>query len=190
MFKLPIRTWVRNAAAVFSAQHGAVAQQAREAGCSRETVYVHARKVEQHLDAALNNDAAWAELHAENLRLQHEVNALRRDAELRVRFDKPRQLEFATTAFAMGVSLRRIEDLMESLLAESDRNAPRSFDNRPLDRRAGPTRHRGVPFCTDRRGSAAVPRTAVSQPAVLELSESEIHARHQHLHVSDETSAA
>ena len=82
MFKLPIRTWVRNAAAVFSAQHGAVAQQAREAGCSRETVYVHARKVEQHLDAALNNDAAWAELHAENLRLQHEVNALRRDAEL------------------------------------------------------------------------------------------------------------
>ena len=124
MFKLPIRTWVRNAAAVFSAQHGAVAQQAREAGCSRETVYVHARKVEQHLDAALNNDAAWAELHAENLRLQHEVNALRRDAELRVRFDKPSQLEFATTAFAMGVSLRQIEDLMETLLAESDRNAP------------------------------------------------------------------
>ena len=39
MFKLPIRTWVRNAAAIFSAQHGAVAQQAREAGCSRETVY-------------------------------------------------------------------------------------------------------------------------------------------------------
>lgn len=124
MFKLPIRTWVRNAAAVFSAQHGAVAQQAREAGCSRETVYVHARKVEQHLDAALNNDAAWAELHAENLRLQHEVNALRRDAEPRVRFDKPRQHEFATTAFAMGVSLRQIEDLMETLLAESDRNAP------------------------------------------------------------------
>ena len=124
MFKLPIRTWVRNAAAVFSAQHGAVAQQAREAGCSRETVYVHARKVEQHLDAALNNDAAWAELHAENLRLQHEVNALRRDAELRVRFDKPSQLEFATTAFAMGVSLRQIEDLMETLQAESDRNAP------------------------------------------------------------------
>lgn len=124
MFKLPIRTWVRNAAAVFSAQHGAVAQQAREVGCSRETVYVHARKVEQHLDAALNHDAAWDELHAENLRLRQEVDALRRDGELRVRFDKPRQQEFATTAFAMGVSLRQIEDLMETLLAESKIHAP------------------------------------------------------------------
>ena len=49
MFKLPIRTWVCNAAAVFSGPHGAVIQPAQESGCSRETVSEHARKLEQRL---------------------------------------------------------------------------------------------------------------------------------------------
>ena len=49
MFKLPIRTWILNAAAVFSGQHGAVTRQAEQAGCSRQTVYSHARKLEQRL---------------------------------------------------------------------------------------------------------------------------------------------
>ena len=47
MFKLPIRTWILNAAAVFSGPHGAVTRQAEQSGCSRQTVYQHARKVEQ-----------------------------------------------------------------------------------------------------------------------------------------------
>ena len=38
MFKLPIRTWILNAAAVFSGRHGAVTRQAEQAGCSRQTV--------------------------------------------------------------------------------------------------------------------------------------------------------
>ena len=42
MFNLPIRTWILNAAAVFSGQHGAVSRQAEQAGCSRQTVYQHA----------------------------------------------------------------------------------------------------------------------------------------------------
>ena len=41
-----LRTWIRNAAAVFSGPHGAVTRQAEQAGCSRETVYQHARKLE------------------------------------------------------------------------------------------------------------------------------------------------
>src|SRR5271166_6196519 len=47
MFKLPVRTWVRNAAAVFSGQYGFVTGQAQDSQCSRETVYEHARKVEE-----------------------------------------------------------------------------------------------------------------------------------------------
>ena len=39
MFNLPSRTWILNAAAVFSGQHGAVTCQAEQAGCSRQTVY-------------------------------------------------------------------------------------------------------------------------------------------------------
>ena len=49
MFNLPIRTWILNAAAVFSGQHGAVTRQAEQAGCSRQTVYQHALKLEQRL---------------------------------------------------------------------------------------------------------------------------------------------
>ena len=59
MFKLPVRTWVRNAAAVFSGPHGAVTHQADQAGCSRETVYQHARKVEQRLAAAPADPRLW-----------------------------------------------------------------------------------------------------------------------------------
>ncbi|SIO34008.1 hypothetical protein SAMN05444166_3915 [Singulisphaera sp. GP187] len=49
MFKLSPRVWILNAAAVLSGQHGAVTQQAEQAGCSRETLYEHARKVERRL---------------------------------------------------------------------------------------------------------------------------------------------
>ena len=51
MFNLPVRTWILNAAAVFSGQQGAVTRQAEQAGCSRQTVYQHAHKLEQRLAA-------------------------------------------------------------------------------------------------------------------------------------------
>ena len=49
MTTLSLRTWVRNAAAVFSGCYGAVTRQAKQAGCSRQTVYDHARQIEQRL---------------------------------------------------------------------------------------------------------------------------------------------
>lgn len=116
MFKLPIRTWVSNAAAVFSDEHGAVTRQAQESQCSRETVYQHARKVEQRLDD--EPDDVVAELRAENQRL-HEANAkLQGEAQRRVLLDKHKQRELAITACAMGVSLRQVEDLLGVLLPE------------------------------------------------------------------------
>jgi hypothetical protein len=117
MLKLPIRTWILNAAAVFSGQHGDVTRQAEQAECSRETVYQHARKVESRLAAEPDADAdAVAELREENRRLRQEIAALRRGAEDLVRCDKATQHRLATTAFAMGVSLRQIEDLLGVLL--------------------------------------------------------------------------
>jgi hypothetical protein len=124
MFNLPIRTWICNAAAVFSGPHGAVTQQARQAGCGRETVYEHARKVEQRLADPPAEPAALAELRAENLRLHQVIAALESQAEDRIRFDKAKQRELATTAFAMGVSLRQIEEVLDLLLAESDMKPP------------------------------------------------------------------
>jgi hypothetical protein len=119
MFKLPVRTWILNAAAVLSGQHGDVTRQAELSECSRETVYQHARKVERRLAAEPGADAVTA-LRAENQRLRAEIAGLRRWAEGLVRCDKATQRRLATTAFAMGVSLRQIEDLLGVLLPAAE----------------------------------------------------------------------
>ena len=119
MFKLPVRTWILNAAAVLSGQHGDVTRQAEQSQCSRETVYQHARKVESRLAAEPGADAV-AELRAENQRLRAEIAGLRREAEGLVRCDKAAQRRLATTAFAMGVSLRQVEDLLGVLLPAAE----------------------------------------------------------------------
>jgi hypothetical protein len=115
MFKLPVRIWILNAAAVFSGQHGAVTRQAKQSGCSRETVYEHAQKVERRLDDEPEGDIV-AELRAENRRLHEAIAVLKREAESRVVLDKDKQRQFATIACAMGVSLRQVEDLLGVLL--------------------------------------------------------------------------
>lgn len=115
MLKLPVRTWILNAAAALSGHHGAVTRQAERSGCSRETVYEHADKVQLRLDGD-PNDAAVAQLRSENQRLREVIAGLKREVEGRVVLDKDKQREFATTAFAMGVSLRQVEDLLGVLL--------------------------------------------------------------------------
>jgi hypothetical protein len=124
MFKLPFRTWVCNAAAVFSGPHGAVTQQAHQSGCSRETVYEHARKVEQRLAEPAAESAATDELRAENQRLRQTIADLQRERGRSIPFGKAQQRRFATVASAMGVSLRQVEDLLRLLLADGPGKAP------------------------------------------------------------------
>src|SRR4051812_15418435 len=52
MATLSLRTWVCNAAAVFAGRYGAVTRQAQQAGCSRQTVYEHARQIERRSEPA------------------------------------------------------------------------------------------------------------------------------------------
>jgi hypothetical protein len=119
MFKLPVRTWILNAAAGLSGQHGAVTRQAQDSGCSRETVYEHSRKVEQRLASESGTEAALAELRAETPQLRQRIAELEHQAEGRIPCDKAKQRQFAVTAFAMGVSLRQIEELLGLLLPET-----------------------------------------------------------------------
>jgi hypothetical protein len=116
MFKLPVRTWVRNAAAVFSGQHGTVTQQAREAGCSRETVYEHARQVEQRLARPSSDDDSIIKLKAKIDQLRQVIAEWEQRARHQIGFGSTEQQRFAVTAFAMGVSLRQTEDLLNLLL--------------------------------------------------------------------------
>jgi hypothetical protein len=117
MFKLPVRTWILNAAAVISHQHGAVTRQAEQSGCSRETVYEHAQKVEQRLVDEAAADVV-PELRAENQRLHEAITQLQREAQGQILLDKDKQRQLATHACAMGVSLRQVEDLLGVLLPQ------------------------------------------------------------------------
>ncbi len=96
MTTLPLRSFVRNAAAVFSGAYGAVTRRAREAGCSRQTVSEHARQIEQRLQPAAP-DTPPADVP---------------DPTPPAVLDEPTRRRLAVTAFAMGISTRQIEDLL------------------------------------------------------------------------------
>ena len=102
MTTLSLRTWVRNAAAVFSECYGAVTRQAEQAGCSRQTVYDHARQVELRLQPATSAIPPVESHHPAPTPW----------------LDEPARRRFAVTAFAMGLSTRQIEDLLAILLAD------------------------------------------------------------------------
>ena len=157
MFKLPIRTWILNAAAVFSGRHGAVTHQARQAGCSRQTAYQHARKVEDHLAALLEAHPA-PDPRPENPPPPQTRATPQPSAGPHILLDKDKQKELATTAFAMGLSLRQIEDLLGVLLP-----ADAVPDHTTLDRwvqaqaqRAGAVLAALDPACADRVKTLAI----------------------------------
>jgi hypothetical protein len=101
MITLSLRTLVCNAAAVFSECYGAVTRQAEWAGCSRQTVYDHARRVEQRLQPAAPASAPVAAPVPSPATL-----------------DEPTRRRLAVSAFAMGISTRQIEDLLRVILGD------------------------------------------------------------------------
>jgi hypothetical protein len=86
---------------VFAGRYGAVTRQARQAGCSRQTVYEQARQIEQRL-----GPTAPASLPAP-VPVPAPAPWL----------DEPTRRRLAVTAFAMGLSTRQIEDLLRVILA-------------------------------------------------------------------------
>ncbi|MBV8557180.1 MAG: hypothetical protein JO116_16575, partial [Planctomycetaceae bacterium] len=51
MLKIPVATWITNAAACLCGRYGEVTAQAQHAACSRQTAYDHARKVQTAVEA-------------------------------------------------------------------------------------------------------------------------------------------
>jgi len=102
MNTLSLRTLVRNAAAVFSGCYGAVTRQAQQAGCSRQTLYDHARLIERRLQPAA------PALPPAEFAIPVPTAVL----------DEPTRRRLAVTAFAMGLSTRQIEDLLRVILPE------------------------------------------------------------------------
>jgi hypothetical protein len=100
MDTLSIRSSVCNAAAVFSGRYGAVTRRAERVGCSRQTVYEHARRVERRLAAAPPASPAPSPAPAPPA------------------LDDEGRRRFAVVAFAMGLSTRQIEDLLRIALGD------------------------------------------------------------------------
>ena len=103
MTALSLRTAVRNAAAVVSGCYGAVTRRAEQAGCRRQAVYEHARRVERRLPPPLPPSPA---------------PEISRPGPA-VALDEPTRRRPAVTAFAIGISTRQIEQLLRILLPEA-----------------------------------------------------------------------
>jgi hypothetical protein len=113
---LSVRTWIGNAYAALWGRHGAVTQQAQDAGCSRQTVYDHADKVEQAVADARLPGPPREQLLQEVAQLRHENRQLWDWLEHTIDCPPDKQRHFATTASAMGLSLTQILTLLAILV--------------------------------------------------------------------------
>jgi hypothetical protein len=126
MAMLPVLSWIGNAAAVLFGKHGDVTAQAEQAGCSRQTAYDHAAKVEQVVAEAQLPGPSRADLLDENQSLRDDNQRLSRDlaqaqqqAADTILFDKSKRLHLAVILFAMGISLNQIADIFIILMGDT-----------------------------------------------------------------------
>ena len=113
MIKLPIRTWIRNAGAALSGRHGTVSAQAQAESCSRQTVYDHARKVEDRL---AERDGELADCQAQIAGLKREKAELLKHLEQATVIDNEALRSFAIVGQALGISLRQCEELLGTIM--------------------------------------------------------------------------
>jgi hypothetical protein len=119
MLKLPLFSWIGNAAAVLCGNHGDVTTAARHAGCSRQTAYDHAHKVQTAVADAHLPGPCREQLLAEVALLRQENQELW-DAYIdAIDFPQDKQQQFTVTASALGLSLSQVLVLLAILLPPS-----------------------------------------------------------------------
>jgi hypothetical protein len=116
MCTLPFESWIANAAARFTGSHGAVTDQAQQIGCSRQSVYDHAQKVLDAVEAQHSGGPTPAQLIQDNASLRRENAQLWGWSCQTIEFPLAKQQQFAVTALAMGLSLNQILVLLAILL--------------------------------------------------------------------------
>jgi hypothetical protein len=116
MFKLPLLSWIGNAAAVLLGSHGDVTAQADKAGCSRQTAYDHAAKVQRAVEDAHLPGPSRPQLLQEVAHLREENRQLWAWLEQTIDCPQGKQRQFTVAATAMGLSLSQTLALLAILL--------------------------------------------------------------------------
>jgi AcrR family transcriptional regulator len=107
---------IANAAARLDRTRGTVTQRARDAGYSRQTVYIHARKVVAAVEAECGGGKTREALIEQLESLFKENAQLWEWLESSIEFPPAKQQEFTVKAMAMGLSNNQIRELMVVLL--------------------------------------------------------------------------
>ena len=128
MARLPIVSWIGNAAAVLMGGWGAVSRQAEDAGCSRQTAYDHAEKVEAAVRDAVGGGPSREELQQQLRQQAAEIAALKKRLDGTTEFPQQEQQRFAATATAMGLSYGQTWELLEIVVKKNLPVAPRLGD--------------------------------------------------------------
>ena len=128
MARLPIVSWIGNAAAVLTGGWGAVSRQAEDAGCSRQTAYDHAEKVEAAVRDAAGGGPSREQLQQQLRQQAAEIAALKKKLDDATEFPKQEQQRFAATATAMGLSYGQARELLEIVVKKNVPVGRRSRD--------------------------------------------------------------
>ncbi len=135
MAKLSVFTWIGNAAARLCGKHGDVSQQAGKAGCSRQSVYDHADKVQRAVEDAQLPGPTREQLLAENARLGAENRELWAAYLQAIDCPEEKLQQFSTAASAMGLSFTQILVLL-AILLPTNRRPSRATLGRWVNRQA------------------------------------------------------
>lgn len=127
MARLPIVSWIGNAAAVLVGKWGAVSHQAQVAGCSRQAAYDHAEKVEAAVRDAAGGGPSREQLQQQVRQQAERLAMLEKRLAKATEFPEQEQQRFAATATAMGLSYTQARELLEIVVKK----------NAPVARRSG-----------------------------------------------------
>jgi hypothetical protein len=116
MRRLPVAVWISNAAAVLCGRWGDVTQHADAVGCSRQTLYQHAERVEQAATELTGGGPTRQELLDEVQVLRQENRQLWEWLGQTIEFPQAARRHFAVVAAAMGLSSRQIARLLAVIL--------------------------------------------------------------------------
>src|SRR3954451_3662917 len=118
MIKIPLASWIANAAVGLTGLYGDVTRQAQVADCSRQTIYDYAHKVRAAVADAHEGGPTRATLIAQNHQLRSENARLWDWLAQTIEFPANKQHEFSVTAAAMGLSLNQVLVLLALILGQ------------------------------------------------------------------------